>query len=78
MEEFSASEAPGTPPNFSKMAARVLQARLKLLGATLAKLEEPRRGEPPLEKIDKIEERIFELDSGGVEAILREFSAPEL
>ncbi|MFN0127326.1 MAG: hypothetical protein ACKV19_11640 [Verrucomicrobiales bacterium] len=61
-------------PDFAALAGRVLRARRKAWGAALSRLEEPRTGAVPQERIDRLRGRIAELEAGGVAGILREFA----
>lgn len=63
-----------------RLAMRLLRARLKLAGALLSAAKEPRSGASPdarAEEIASLERKGAEVRAGGLDAILREFGAPD-
>jgi hypothetical protein len=62
-------------PDFLTLAARVLRARRKALGAALSDAE-PGAGAATNQRTERLRVCMEELDSGGVDSILREFSVP--
>ncbi len=76
VERFRDCESRLHPPDFPALAARVLRARRKALGAALSD-SEPGTGALTNQRTERLRLRIEELDSGGVDSILREFSVPE-
>ena len=75
VERYRLSDSRLNPPDFLALAARVLRARRKALGAALSDAE-PGAGAPTNQRTERLRVRIEELDSGGVDSILREFSVP--
>jgi hypothetical protein len=64
-------------PDFAALAARVLWVRRKALRAKLSELREPGSIEQSAVQIQHLEHRLMNLESGGVIAILQEFSVPQ-
>lgn len=76
VERYRLSDRRLDPPDFPALAARVLRVRRKALGAALSD-SEPGKGALTNQRTEHLRLRIEQLDSGGVDAILREFSVPE-
>ena len=75
VEGYRQNDSRLNPPDFPALAARVLRARRKALVAVLSD-SEPGTGAITNQRTERLRVRIEELDSGGVDSILREFSVP--
>ena len=63
-------------PDLETLAHRVMEARHRSVKARLSSLREPSTTAVSQPKIERLESRMEELESGGIVAILREFHCP--